>query len=85
MGLYVMVVGGGKVGTYLAQFLLEQQYRVKVIERRPEVIALLRSRLHGTGGEVVLGSGSDPVVLEAAGIRQADVVAAVTGADKRTW
>jgi trk system potassium uptake protein TrkA len=31
---------------------------------------------------VVVGNGTDPDVLEAVGIRQADVVAAVTGADE---
>jgi trk system potassium uptake protein TrkA len=31
---------------------------------------------------IMLGNGTDPTVLEAAGIRQANVVAAVTGADE---
>jgi trk system potassium uptake protein TrkA len=82
MATYVIVVGGGKVGTYLALFLLGQQYRVKVIENRRELIPKLEARLRPASGEVVLGSGTDPNVLEAAGIRQANVVAAVTGADE---
>jgi len=82
MAMYMIVVGGGKVGTYLALFLLGQQYRVKVIESRRELIPKLEARLQPAGGEVVLGSGTDPNVLEAAGIRQANVVAAVTGADE---
>jgi trk system potassium uptake protein TrkA len=82
MAMYVIVVGGGKVGTYLALFLLGQQYRVKVIESRRELIPQLEAMLRPASGEVVLGSGTDPNVLEAAGIRQANVVAAVTGADE---
>jgi len=76
----VIVVGGGKVGTYLASLLLREGHRVKVIEERREEIPRLQ---HDLPTEVVIsGSGTDPNVLEAAGIRRADVVAAVTGADE---
>jgi trk system potassium uptake protein TrkA len=80
--MYVIVIGGGQVGTYLAAYLLGQHYRVKVIESRRELIPRLEARLLPAKGEVVLGSGTDPNILEAAGIRQANVVAAVTGADE---
>lgn len=80
MGMEVIVVGGGKVGTYLASLLLGEGYRVRVIEERREEIPRLQ---HDLPTEVVVsGSGTDPNVLEAAGIRRADVVAAVTGADE---
>ncbi len=80
MVMSVIVVGGGKVGTYLASLLLAEGYRVKVIEVRQEEAPRLQ---HELPTEVVLlGSGTDPNVLEAAGIRQAHVVAAVTGADE---
>jgi len=76
----VIVVGGGKVGTYLASLLLGEGYRVRVIEERREEIPRLQ---HDLPTEVVVsGSGTDPNVLEAAGIRRADVVAAVTGVDE---
>ena len=76
----VIVVGGGKVGTYLASLLLREGHRVRVIEERREEIPRLQ---HDLPTEVVIsGSGTDPNVLEAAGIRRADVVAAVTGADE---
>jgi trk system potassium uptake protein TrkA len=80
MGMEVIVVGGGKVGTYLASLLLREGHRVKVIEERREETPRLQ---HDLSTEVVVsGSGTDPNVLEAAGIRRADVVAAVTGADE---
>jgi trk system potassium uptake protein TrkA len=76
----VLIVGGGKVGRALALLLLEGGYRVKIIEARQDVIAKLPREL---GADVVVrGSGTDPQLLEAAGIRQAQVVAAVTGADE---
>jgi trk system potassium uptake protein TrkA len=78
--MYVIIVGGGKVGTYLASLLLGEGYRVKVIEKRREEIARLRRELPSDAA--VLGNGTEPDVLEAAGIHQADVVAAVTGDDE---
>ncbi len=78
--MYVIVVGGGKVGAYLATLLLSSGERVKVIEERRENIPALQRELPVEA--VMQGSGTDPLVLEAAGIRQANVVAAVTGADE---
>lgn len=76
----VLIVGGGKVGSHLATLLIAGQHQVAIIEQRPEVLARLqhdlpKARLH-------LGSGTDPLLLEAAGIQQTDVVAAVTGQDE---
>jgi trk system potassium uptake protein TrkA len=76
----VLVVGGGKVGTYLASLLLADGHSVRVIEGWSEEFSRLQQNLPA---EVhVQGNGTDPLVLEAAGIRQADVVAAVTRADE---
>lgn len=76
----VIIIGGGKVGTYLASMLISGGHKVKVIEARREEIKRLDAEL---GNDVTIcGNGSDPEVLEAANIRQAQVVAAVTGADE---
>lgn len=80
MALNVMIVGGGKEGTYLASLLLTRGYLVKVIEVRRDELPRLQQVL--PKNTVIMGSGTDPGVLEDAGIRQADVVAAVTGADE---
>ena len=80
MALHVLVVGGGAVGTYLASLLLASGHMVQVIEAQETEIPRLQQAL--AGARVVQGSGTDPAVLEAAGIRQAQVVAAVTGADE---
>jgi trk system potassium uptake protein TrkA len=80
MTLNVIIVGGGKEGTYLASLLISRGHKVKVIEVRREEIPRLQQALSPTA--VLLGNGTDPGVLESAGIQQIDVVAAVTGADE---
>jgi trk system potassium uptake protein TrkA len=80
MIMHVLIVGGGEVGAYLASLLLAGGHRVTVIEARQEELPRLH---HALSAEmVVAGDGTDPAVLEAAGIRQAHVVAAVTGTDE---
>jgi trk system potassium uptake protein TrkA len=80
MALNVIIVGGGKEGTYLASLLISRGHKVKVIEVRREEIPRLQQALSPTA--VLPGNGTDPGVLESAGIQQVDVVAAVTGADE---
>lgn len=80
MALQVVIVGGGEVGTYLASLLQAGGHRVRIIEVRQEDIPRLHREL--SADMVVPGDGTDPAVLEAAGIQQAQVVAAVTGADE---
>lgn len=76
----VIIVGGGKVGMYLAAMLLARGDQVKLVEVQADRMPRLKRDL--PEDIIIQGSGSDPVVLEAAGIRQANVVAAVTGADE---
>jgi trk system potassium uptake protein TrkA len=80
MGMKVVIVGGGRVGGYLAGLLTGAGHRVRVVERDPETARLLAMEL--PEGTVLAGSGTDPSALEAAGIREADAAAAVTGADE---
>lgn len=76
----VIIVGGGKVGSHLAALLLNEGHDVKVVDHRPEVLSRLREEL--PVGAVIAGDGSSPTVLEAAGVRQAKVLAAVTAEDE---
>jgi trk system potassium uptake protein TrkA len=78
--MFVMIVGGGKVGSHLAKLLLEEGHEVRVIDPREDVLTKLHRELPA---EVILeGDGTDPVRLEQAGIRRAQVLAAVTGNDE---
>jgi trk system potassium uptake protein len=76
----VIIIGGGKVGAYLSVLLLSEGHRIKVIEALREETARLQNDL--PKDVIVLGSGTDPDILEAAGVYNADVVAAVTGEDE---
>lgn len=76
----VIIVGGGQVGSYLASLLIPNGHDITVIEHREKYYNKL---LEEFPAEVLIyGNGSDPVVLEQAGIKKADVVAAVSGADE---
>ncbi|MGE5222313.1 MAG: potassium channel family protein [Omnitrophica WOR_2 bacterium] len=80
MAMYVIIVGGGQVGSYLASLLIKAGHRVKVVEIRSEIADRLKKDF--AGDQIVTGRGSSPALLESIGIRQANVVAAVTGADE---
>ena len=70
----------GRTGTQLAQLLLGQNHEVRVMENRKEVLARLHRDLPT---EVIYeGNPSELEMLEAAGIRQAHVVAACTSVDE---
>lgn len=77
--MFAVIVGGGKVGSYIAQVLHEEKYDVTIIEQDSVVCARLRKE---TDASVMCGDGCEPHVLEDAGTKQADVVIAVTGHDE---
>lgn len=77
--MFVIIIGGGRTGTQLASILLLQKHDVHVIEYRPEVL----SRIHRELPTEIIYEGhyADPQLLERAGIRDADVLAACTVSD----
>jgi len=77
--MYVIVIGGGKVGYYLTKHLLERSYEVTLIEKDARRAEQLTSQL----GEVVMvGDGDEMSFLATTGMERADVVVAVTGDDE---
>lgn len=75
----VLIAGGGRTGARLANLLINQNYRVRLVEHRRELLGYLHQELPT---EVIYeGNPVDPGVLEAAGIRDAHSVAAVTSND----
>ncbi len=76
----VIIIGGGKVGAYLASLMLKEEHWIRVVEMAPEQVLRLKKDL--PPDVVVQGSGTDPNLLESIGIRKVDVLAAVTGADE---
>jgi len=78
--MFVLIVGGGKVGTYLARGLIKQSHEVTVIEKDARKAQLMTNLLEND--IAVVGDGCDPNVLLQAGVQRADVVVADTGDDE---
>jgi trk system potassium uptake protein TrkA len=78
--MFIIIVGGGKVGTYLARGLLKQQHEVVVIEKDGKKAQMMTNLLETD--VAIVGDGCDPNVLLQAGIARADVVVADTGDDE---
>lgn len=76
----VIIVGGGQVGSYLATLLYKEGNSITIVENRNKKYDMVR--IEQPNVKIVIGNGSDPRVLEEAGIEEADVVAAVTGKDE---
>lgn len=76
----VFVIGGGKTGAYLAGLLIKSGCDVRLLENRPQIFNKLLKDLPQNA--LVLGDGTDPAILEQAGISNANVLAAVTGSDE---
>jgi trk system potassium uptake protein TrkA len=76
----VLIIGGGRIGGYLAGLLRDGGHEIRLIEVDPRRVEGLRSTV--PADVLVVGSGSDPDVLEAAGARRADSVVAVTERDE---
>ena len=75
----ILIIGAGKVGMHLAKDMSERKHIVKIIEIIP---GICKNASELKNVEVFCGDGCDPLILEAAGIKIADVVAAVTGDDE---
>ncbi len=75
----VFIVGGGKVGFYLAKTLLEEGNEVRLVEIRRESCERISSELDIP---VYCGDGTTVEVLSAAGIGSCDVFVSVTGSDE---
>jgi len=77
--MYVIVVGGGKVGLNLTRELMSKGHELTLIEEDRRRYTLLEPQLEHV---VQLGDGTELWVLERAGIERADMVIAVTGDDE---
>ncbi len=77
--MYVIIVGGGNTGSYLARLLLDAGHKVKVIEERPLPLEKLKTEIPPDA--IMVGDGSSPLTLEQADVYSAHVLAAVTGSD----
>ncbi len=78
--MYIVINGGGKVGSYLVNKLSRAGHDVALIEKREEVLRKLEDELPGSV-LLVKGDGCDVKYQTDAGVGHADVFASVTGQD----
>lgn len=74
----VIIMGCGRVGSELANELLDDGHETTVIDKNPEAFFRYPP---GDGAKTVIGLGFDRDVLEEAGIKEADAFVAVSSGD----
>ena len=77
--MYILIVGGGKIGFYLAKTLLSHRHTIGIVECDRERCAALAEELGVTAS---CGDGTDVEILRDAGADEAAYVVAVTGRDE---
>ncbi len=77
--MYVVIMGGGKMGLSLASFLIADGHDVTLIESDQELCNQASSELDAM---IICGSGTDAKVLKEANLEDADVFVAATGNDE---
>ena len=77
--MYIIIIGGGKVGFYLARELVSEGHEILVIEQDAAKCERIADEL----GDITLrGDGCEAAVLENAGTGRANMFIAVTGDDE---
>jgi trk system potassium uptake protein TrkA len=77
--MFVLVIGGGKVGYYLTKELIGSGHEVVLMEKDKDRANQIADEI---GSIVISHDGCEGTYLAAAGANRADIVAAVTGDDE---
>ncbi len=77
--MYIIVVGGGRVGYYLTKALLNEEHEVLLIEKNATVSKTIADEL---GSVCLQGDGCEAATLDGAGTARANMLIAVTGDDE---
>ena len=77
--MYVVVMGGGRVGLSLASFLIADGHDVTLIENDETLCSNAAAELDAL---VICGNGTDTKTLDEANVSSADVFVAATGNDE---
>ncbi len=75
----VLIIGGGKSGSFLAEKLREKHH-ITVVESKIILVNTLLKKLPDVA--IIHGDGCEPSILDKAGASRADLVAALTGDDE---
>jgi trk system potassium uptake protein TrkA len=77
--MYIIVVGGGRVGYYLLKALLKEGHEVLIIEKDARICKTITDEL---GSVCFRGDGCEAATLAEVGTGRADMLVAVTGDDE---
>lgn len=77
--MYIIVIGGGRLGYYLLKALLSEGHEVLVLEKNATIC---RTIINELGSVCVRGDGCEAATLADAGTGRADMLVAVTGDDE---
>ena len=77
--MYIIIVGAGEVGTYLAKILIREKHDVAIIESDEQVARELEATMDAL---VIHGNGVTREGFKQAGLAKADLVLAVTAVDE---
>jgi len=76
--MHIVILGCGRVGSYVARLYAEEGHQVTVIDKTSAAFKRLGP---GFRGNLVVGTGIDEDVLRRAGIEKAEVFMALTNGD----
>ena len=76
--MYIIIVGGGRLGYYLTEALLSEGHEVVIVEKNPTICQTINDEL---GNVCIRGDGCETVTLDEIGTTRADMLIAVTGDD----
>jgi len=77
--MYIIVVGGGRVGYYLTKALLAEGHEILILEKNATICENLNEEL---GSICVRGDGCETTTLSEVGTGRADMLISVTGDDE---
>ncbi len=80
--MFIIIVGCGKLGYYLAKTLAPQRHHLVLIEEDPDMCQKIAGELSGLGITLIHGDGTSVNNLREAEIEDADILIAVTGHDQ---
>jgi trk system potassium uptake protein TrkA len=76
--MYIIIVGGGRVGYYLTKTLLDEGHEVLIVEKEANICEAINNEM---GSICLRGDGCETATLAAVGTERADMLIAVTGED----
>ena len=77
--MYIIIAGGGVIGSHIASLLAEEGHEVVVLEQSREALENIRRQLDV---KTIQGNSATPTILKQAEAERADLVLAVTNNDE---